>query len=349
MKTINLRSCAFQKEGHAAGRSGERTRPECWFRRPAETNFFVSLILGWARLGTAHAAQSSLRRNASASTRDEGAPHGTLALNFGVRVKSKRSGSGFTLVEILVVISILGILAALIFPAVRSCIASAQAVQSTNNLHQLVIANIAYATENGFYCPADDKTNNKRWCGARTSDGAGFDPTKGYLANFLGKSSSVTMCPLFKEMIKDSQSFELGSGGYGYNSSYVGGLPGGAYNPDGSRVSARITGIERSKTVMFTTSAYANGNSIQEYPYCEPPYWDFGDGPTEWRPSPSVHFRFNGKALVGWCDGHVSAESCDAREVGYNPHGGDATAQQLGWFGADEQNGFWNPKRSTTQ
>ena len=220
---------------------------------------------------------------------------------------------------------------------------NAQAAQSTNNLRQLVCANMAYAADNGVFCPADDQKNTMRWCAKKT--GATWDPTQGYLSDYLGKSRRVTVCPLFKDMLKGSSSFEDGTGGYGYNSSYIGGCPAGGYNADGSSISARITQIPRSNTVMFTTSGYANGDSIQEYPFCEPPFWDFGDGPTEWRPSPTVHFRFNNKALVGWCDGRVTAESCDPREVGFNPHGGDATAQKLGWFGPDAANGYWNPRR----
>jgi len=251
--------------------------------------------------------------------------------------------SAFTLVELLVVVAILGILIALALPALAKTIENAQSVQSTSNLRQLVTANIAYAAENGSYCPADNLKNNMRWCAKKV--GAKWDPTQGFLADYLGKSRRVTVCPLFKDMLTGSQSFEEGTGGYGYNSSYVGGLPGGGYNADGSRTSARTGQIQKSKTVMFATSAYANGDSVQEYPCCEPPYWDFGAGPTEWRPSPTVHFRFNNKALVGWCDGRVTAESCDPREVGFNPHGGDANAQKLGWFGPDEDNGYWNPKR----
>ena len=57
---------------------------------------------------------------------------------------------------------------------------------------------------------------------------------------------------------------------------------------------------------MFATTAYARAGGIQEYPFAEPPFWDFGDGPTGSRPSPTVHFRFDGRAIVGWCDGHVS-------------------------------------------
>ena len=191
----------------------------------------------------------------------------------------------------------------------------------------------------------DNKLNNMRWCAKKV--GGSWDPTQGYLSDYLGKSRRVTICPLFKEMIKDNQSFELGCGGYGYNETYIGGRPdlwgNAAYNKaDGSRISARITELQRANTVMFATTAYANGDSVQEYPFCHPPFWTDGSGA---RPSPSVHFRFNGKALVGWCDGRVTAEFCDPREVGFNPHGGDANAQKLGWFGPDEGNGFWNPER----
>jgi prepilin-type N-terminal cleavage/methylation domain-containing protein len=263
--------------------------------------------------------------------------------------KSRRHESlasfAFTLVELLVVVAILGILVALAIPALAKTIENAQSVQSTSNLRQLVTANMAYAAENGSYCPADNKANTMRWCAKKV--GATWDPTQGYLSGYLGKSRRVTMCPLFKDMLKGSQSFEEGTGGYGYNDSYIGGRPDlsgpAAYTPapERIRISARITEIQRANTVMFTTAALASGNSVIEYPFSHPPNWPDGSA----RPTPSVHFRFNGKALVGWCDGRVTAESCDPREVGWNPYGGDADAQKLGWFGPDEDNGFWNPRR----
>jgi prepilin-type N-terminal cleavage/methylation domain-containing protein len=252
----------------------------------------------------------------------------------------------FTMVELLVVVAILGILSALVLPTVGKSIATAQMAKSMNNLRQLVIANQSYATDNGRYCPADNRNNTMRWCAKKV--GGKWDRTQGYLSDYLGKSRAVGICPLFEATSKSG--FEEGTGGYGYNSSYVGGLPSGSYTKDEtkSRDSARLGSIHRATTVMFATCGYANGANIQEYPFCEPPFWDFGDGPTEWRPSPSVHFRFNNQALVGWSDGRVTAESCDPREVGFNPHGGDATAQKLGWFGPDAGNGFWNPHAEDT-
>jgi len=259
----------------------------------------------------------------------------------------------FTLIELLASLSIFIILIALTISGIDRMIKNAWAVQSSGNLRQLVAANAAYAADNEYYAPVANRDNTIRWCAAMGSNGK-FDPTKGYLSDYLGKSRRVTACPLFTHMIKGENSFELGTGGYGYNDNYVGGRPEGqaggraAWNADGSRISATPVQIGKpAQTVMFTTSAYANGDSVQEYPYSHPPYWDFGGGPNAWglRPSPSTHFRFRGKALVGWCDGHVSAEKCDPRDVGYNPHGGDAAEQLLGWFGPDRDNGYWNPGR----
>ena len=221
---------------------------------------------------------------------------------------------------------------------------SAYATESGNNLRQLVAANIAYANDQGYYVPAANRANTKRWCGARTSATSSFDPTKGYLADYLGKSKRVTTDPLFAQMLKSSKSFEEGAGGYGYNAWYIGGTPAQAYLSDGSLRSATPAQVEKpSTTMMFATAAFARSDGVQEYPFAEPPFWDFGDGPSGFRPSPSVHFRFGGKAVVGWCDGHVSMETNEKREAGSNPYGGDADKQNLGWFGPDENNGYWNP------
>ncbi len=253
----------------------------------------------------------------------------------------------FTLLELLVVMTIIGLLAALTLGVVGSVRRKTDATQSAHHLRTLAQANGAYLAENGRYVPADDRKNNRRWHGARTSANGTFDPTKGYLADYLGKSRRVTSCPVFLKMLKGKASFEEGTGGYGYNATYVGGTPQVRWQADGTRESASVGAVETPvTTVMFTSAAYARTDGVQEYPYCEPPYWDFGDGPAGFRPSPTVHFRFDGKALVAWCDGHVTFESPQDREAGTNPHGGNATKQQLGWFGPDENNGFWNPRKN---
>lgn len=258
---------------------------------------------------------------------------------------------GFSLIELIVAMAILAILFSLAITGLKSARDYALAAKSMNNLRQLALANLTYQAENGHFAPAANRRNTKRWSGGKTSDGS-FDPAKGYLADYLGKSRQVTPCPLFTKMVTGDESFESGAGGYGYNDNYVGGRPEGqsggrrAWNSKGDRIAATAAQIVLpSKTVMFTTTAYATGDSLQEYPFSHPPYWDFGNGPSGMRPSPSTHFRFNGHALVAWCDGHVTREPYESRAVGGNPHGGDANEHMLGWFGPDENNGFWNSKR----
>ena len=254
-----------------------------------------------------------------------------------------KKGSAFTLIELLVVVAIVAFLLGLAVPVYFRVITSGRITASTSNLAQLATANLAYAADNGgSYCPAQDTRNLVRWHGARTSASSAFDPTKGYLAPYLGQDGRVKTCPLFAAAMAGTQTFEDGTGGYGYNAAYIGGTPQNIYEP------ALVSQVPApSRTVMFTTTAYARSDGVQEYPFCEPPFWDFGSGPTDSRPSPSVHFRAHGEALVAWCDGHVSAEAKTDRPAGDNPHGGDAISQNLGWFGPETANGYWNPRSST--
>lgn len=259
------------------------------------------------------------------------------------RIHHRRTeNSGFTLMEVLIVVSIIITLALLGYSGGRRMITSARIVSSSANLRSLAVANATYLADNGVYCPAADRTNNRRWHGTRKSAASPFDPTQGFLSPYLGKSARATECPLFRALVSG---FEQGTGGYGYNAAYIGGLPGGPYDKSGIMIPQRPANVTNpSKTVMFTTSAYAQAAGLQESATCEPPFWDYGAGPSGDKPSPTVHFRANGKALVAWCDGSVTAESKNHSKPGTNPHGGDAEKWDLGWFGPDANNGYWNPK-----
>ncbi len=66
----------------------------------------------------------------------------------------RRMPRGFTLVELLVVITIIGILIALLLPAVQAARESARRVQCSNNLRNLALAVINYEAKFGYFPPS---------------------------------------------------------------------------------------------------------------------------------------------------------------------------------------------------
>lgn len=250
-----------------------------------------------------------------------------------------RTACGFTLVELLVVIVLIGTLSALAFQGVLTAKSQANKAVSAGNLRQLAAANLLYAADHQTYCPTDlDGYNLTRWHGARLSVSAPFDPANGLLSPYLGTSRQVGRCPQLERMTNASAFNETGAGGYGYNSTYIGGIP-----SEYLKANRPANVPNPTRTLMFATTAFAVANGIQEYAAAEPP----NEVDTNWRlrgkNQPSVHFRFNGRALIAWCDGHVSEESPNG-STGKNIYGGDNAVSNIGFCGPKDNNGWWNPR-----
>lgn len=284
---------------------------------------------------------------------------------FGLYEKS----SGFTLIELLVVVAIIAIMAAILLPVFVAAKEGGNKAKCASQLRQLLAASLAYADDNnGRYVPAarDLYSSNPeggqwRWHGWRPRRGKNFDPAKGPLWPYLGKCGGLKKCPSSKYLktvddvsgINKINMFESGTGGYGYNAMYVGGTFYKNYGANATgyepyEIASLTSDIARpSRTVMFADTAIATADRyFQEYSFVEPPHHISVDTSTgnvieTGASTPTVHFRHNNTASVGWCDGHVTAEKMGFTRPGTNVYGADNKLNNLGYIGSGD-NSFYD-------
>jgi prepilin-type processing-associated H-X9-DG protein/prepilin-type N-terminal cleavage/methylation domain-containing protein len=209
----------------------------------------------------------------------------------------------FTLAELLVVVLVVGVLAALLVPALSRSQSAARRVRCVSNLHQLGLAGQLYWDEHAGrtfrYRGAPTNEGDLYWFGwlQRGAEGRrDFDRSFGALHPYLG-SGGVTLCPALHPALKDFKRKAIGAAyGYGYN------LHLSAPADEPPRNTEHLP--RPSGTVFLADAAQVNtfqAPASPEHPLLEEFYYVN-------RTEPTAHFRHSQLANVVFVDGHVGAE-----------------------------------------
>ena len=241
-----------------------------------------------------------------------------------------RRSAGFSLVELLVVVSVIGVLVGLLLPAVQSARDASRRSVGASNLRQLGIALLGYVSANNekFVCQKIDSQQRyeNTVAGSWTPGGSALfwfgevdysaapatcDFEKGPLQPFLESNTDVLQCPNFPASAVGT--FQYGASittAFGFNAQLG---PGSVYDYDDNWAivpqqcvrerAFRLRNVpETTRTVAFADTAMIHFG---------PPYdlrEQLGGFDLPTTTDPVAHFRHGGNvANVVFVDGHVAA------------------------------------------
>jgi prepilin-type N-terminal cleavage/methylation domain-containing protein/prepilin-type processing-associated H-X9-DG protein len=227
----------------------------------------------------------------------------------------RRLVRAFTLIELLIVIAIIGILSALLLPALARSKISAQRIQCVSNLRQLGIGMQLYWNDNDGQCFTTRTVSTNggviHWCGwldgTKPEGQRPYDFSYGKLYPYIN-ASDVRLCPSLNSSptplkLKATNIIFFS---YGYN--------GVALSPTNSTLPpVNIAQIKN----LLDTALFADAAQINDFqapashsnPMLEE--WYYLDNPTNYPSSvyyPHGHFRHASRANVVFCDAHVGQE-----------------------------------------
>jgi prepilin-type processing-associated H-X9-DG protein/prepilin-type N-terminal cleavage/methylation domain-containing protein len=210
----------------------------------------------------------------------------------------------FTLVELLVVISIIGLLAGLAVPAINGGLKSAKAGACLSNLHQIGVATMAFAADNSFKLPNAGSGTSDMWATQLAT----------FISTGTKSKKSIFVCPGSEKTVQEATGNDVAVT-YGVHNGLM---------PKGGTAS-NITSVVRSTEVILAGDVCQNPGNKGWSPFCiEQPSiissqsggrggstdlnspisfgTDSDNGNNPW-----LRYRHSGKVNVVMCDGHAEA------------------------------------------
>lgn len=211
---------------------------------------------------------------------------------------------GFTLVELLVVIAVVGILTAILLPAINGWRTISTRAQSTSNLRQLAAGLNLFANDNEGHYPGPGSSWQSRWM-HQTAVYLGYpaDPAAG--PGGYPVYGDAYHLPIFHNPLTPPEDWLATGGGsrglYGLNDAIC----------KEAKSSTSMLGANRnvivnpSRTVLLAELAYTGSGTVVVHP--ERPYPLASNGAAaNWRSDRLPENGPDGLALYAFADGHVS-------------------------------------------
>lgn len=213
---------------------------------------------------------------------------------------SVSQGNKFTLIELLIVISIIAVLSGLLLPSLQKAREKALSINCNSNLKQINTMMFQYIDQNGgYFCPSADKYSNA-WDFSVGDDWSPDETKPGLLAAALGTgpagTQKINRCPSNNL----DTSYSSKNSGYGYNK-----FLGSEYNYGGGLL---YTGFKLnqlqtpSQIIIFSDSAVPDYYDSKKLLPTSHLY-----SPQKRLPADSdsyIHMRHNKGANIGFADGH---------------------------------------------